>query len=302
MSCARSRNSMVGGGKFTVVTLFALLVACGSQQTKKATPPRIKTGSEKLLALVPATADAVFEVEVGRLRENEVVGPLVTAVLGRPSTVSGTNTLGNADRLVICSFGIGDRVDQLVLIEQAGGAIGKIGTALEPGISALGPPSLIDRVREVKAGKSVAISEDEGFLRLRDASMPKKANAAGIRATARLSFDARVALARALDIDAVPTSFSVWADVLDDAAMVALLAAEDEPAARRLAKATDRLRDRLRSSHLARFGIGTELLEGAKVSAEGRVAKVVWVLGPQRLSKIVGRLMKNFVRTNEDSS
>ena len=123
-----------------------------------------------------------------------------------------------------------------------------------------------------------------------------------MRATARLGFDARVALARALDIDAVPTSFSVWADVADDAALVALLAAEDAPAARRLAKAANRLRQRLLSYPLSRFGIGAQLLNGAEVTAEGRVAKVVWVLGPRRLSKIVTHLMREIVGADEDSS
>ena len=281
-----------------------LTAGCGDMAKKTAATvaPRAQTGSETLLEFVPDSADAVFEVEVAHLRENQKVGDLVAAIIGEQNDAG---VLAQSQRLVICSFGIGDKVQQLVLVEAKGSALStEGGTQIADSVFAFGPPELLALVGAVQQKKQKAMIKDLGFLRLRAAAMPEKAGAAGVRATARLGFDARVALANALDVDSVPTSFSVWADVADDAALIAILAAEDPVAARQLARSVSRLRDRLRLSTIGRLGPMASLLantDNAEIEVVKRSVRIVWVLPPSRLSHLIGQLMNRLGENSEDS-
>jgi hypothetical protein len=120
--------------------------------------------------------------------------------------------------------------------------------------------------------------------------MPAKAQGAAIRGAARLDFNARVALARRLNLDAVPVSISLWGDVADDLALVAVLGAENANEAKELATAAEHFRDRL-AGHpaLVKFAVGN-LLRRAHVEVKGKTARVMLVIGPQRLARTVAKL------------
>src|SRR5690606_9082710 len=83
-------------------------------------------------------------------------------------------------------------------------------------------------------GRAPALSSDRGLMALRAQAMPAGARSAAVRFTARLEFEARIALARRLDLEAVPITISAWGDVVDDLALIALLGAERPEDARAL--------------------------------------------------------------------
>src|SRR5207244_1891989 len=79
--------------------------------------PRRATAGERVLALAPAGADAVLEVDLARLRANRTVGPVLRA-LGVATEVGG-NLAATADLLVFVSYRVGDS-DAAQLVFAAG--------------------------------------------------------------------------------------------------------------------------------------------------------------------------------------
>jgi hypothetical protein len=116
-----------------------------------------------------------------------------------------------------------------------------------------------------------AVAGDAGFLALRAGAMPARATGGVLRVTARLDQNARIDAAGRLGVDEMPATLSLWADVADDAALVAQLGGDDPADAARLGELA-------RALH-ARLGRGD-----FKVHTAGRAARVVWSVGPRRLA------------------
>jgi hypothetical protein len=113
-----------------------------------------------------------------------------------------------------------------------------------------------------------------------------------LRATARLGLDARVALVPVLGPDVAPASMSVWADVADDAALVAILDGHDaEPGGgSRLLVALERMRVALAgSTTLLHLGLAPTVRE-ATFTRAGDLVRVVATIGPKRLGALVQAL------------
>jgi hypothetical protein len=126
---------------------------------------------------------------------------------------------------------------------------------------------------------------------VRTRAMPGRASGAFLRAAARLGFDARVALAARLDLDSVPATISVWADVADDLALVATLSAEPGQGPK-LARALTGLRDRLAGFDWVRQRLLHITLRALEVSATDAQVRAVLVIAPGRLQRMIGRLMR----------
>src|SRR5690348_8843767 len=112
MQCSRRWASGLG--------LCALAsVACAAHRKpapSAAVSTRPATVSERILPLLPDGAQVVVELDLARLRANPVVGAVATRALerlggdshvpGLPFAVQGS-PLGNADAVVIASYGVG---------------------------------------------------------------------------------------------------------------------------------------------------------------------------------------------------
>jgi hypothetical protein len=137
---------------------------------------------------------------------------------------AGDASLALADQLVLAAYGVGTAQAATLTVMAAHGEIAGA-TRLLDGIYALGPPEWIEQVQQRIA---LASTGDAGFaiqpapelLALRAHAMPVEAPGASLRITARLSFDARIALARQTGIEAAPAQLSAWGDVADDLAIV----------------------------------------------------------------------------------
>jgi hypothetical protein len=277
-----------------VAAALVSLAACGGDsrapEETLPVPTRRATGGDRMLALAPAGAEAVLEVDLARLRGNRAVGPLVRAVTA--SQLARPDVFGAADLLVLCSYRIGEPdAGQLAL--AAGAEVERLPGArvLDANLVAIGPAALLDRVDLVRAGAEPSLASDRALLRVRALAMPERAQGASVRLAARLGFEGRLSLARRLELDVVPAWLSVWGDVADDMAAVALLGGEGPGEAQDLARAVTRVRDRLaRSEPSRRLGLG-RTVSATEVGVSGKDVRVVLVVGPRRLGRLVDRVM-----------
>jgi len=274
--------------------VIAWLAACsrdaGPAQDTAPVPARRATAGDRILAFAPTGAEAVLEIDLARLRRNPAVGPLVRAVTA--SQLARPDLIGAADLLVFVSYRIGES-DAGQLVFAAGAEVERLPAArvLDPDLVAIGPPGLLDRVDLVRAGAEPALSTDRALLRVRALAMPERAQGASLRMSARLGFEGRLSLARRLELDAVPAWLSVWADVADDLAAVALLGGEGAGEAKDLARAVERVRNRLaRSGPTRRLGLA-RTVASTEVKVRGNEVRTVLVVGPQRLERLVGRVL-----------
>jgi hypothetical protein len=275
--------------------LIACLAASCSRDARPAqetasVPARRATAGDRILAFAPSGAEAVLEIDLARLRRNPAVGPLVRAVTA--GQVARPDLVGAADLLVFVSYRIGES-DAGQLVFAAGAEVERLPGArvLEPDLAAIGPPALLDRVDLVRAGAAPALATDRALLRVRALAMPERAHGASLRMAARLGFEARLSLARRLELDAVPAWLSVWADVADDLAAVALLGGDGPGEARDLARAVERVRNRVaRSGPTRRLGLA-RTVAGTEVNVRGNEVRTVLVVGPQRLERLVSRVL-----------
>jgi hypothetical protein len=274
------------------VLLCALLGCGGAPARHRARVPiRAATGGEGLLGLCPAGADAVLEVDLGRLRANPTLGPVLARLgaLTAADKAPGARPLSDPDLVVAAAYHVG-RPDAGTLILVRGAALDARlaaagfaeAQALDAHTVALGPPALRTAAAALLEG-GAAMDGDDAFLALRAAAMPTLAEGAALRLTARLDAEARIAAAAQLGVDEVPASLSLWTDVADDLALVAILAADDEAGARRLAAAVAVARDGV-LTRLLLAATGAAPTGGLRAEVIGAGVRVVWVVGPRALA------------------
>lgn len=274
--------------------LAAALAACGPKnepgQKTVEVPRRRPTAGDPILRHAPAGADAVLEVDLARLRRNPTVGPLVAAVTAAGEV--GGDLIAIGSTVVIASYRIGQTdAGQLVFVTGPKVAGLRGAHRITDTMVAFGPPVLLRQVDAVGAGQGASLATDRALLRTRALAMPAGARGASLRIAAELPFDARLALAKRLEIEVVPEWISVWFDVADDLAGVALLGGGDDADPEDLVTAVARLRDRLAAADsFKRVGLDA-LVENVGVQVTGRDARVVLVVGPRRLARLVATVM-----------
>lgn len=286
-----------------------LLVAC-SRNTAVApgalvkVPPRARTAGDELLAWAPAGASLVLEIDVARLRQNPVVGPALLRLSRRHAGSSMQDTdlgvLAQVDAILLCAYAPGSPHAATLTLVRGQGPYAWA-TPVAAGVHALGPPGLIERVRRIKSGKEAALPSDRNLMAVRARAMPPKAESASVRVAGRLDFDARVALASQLELDVVPADVSVWGDVIDDLAVVALLSGDDAREARALARAIEAWRRQLMAHPWVRDRALQLTLASVNIITRGTDARVVLVIGPRRLDRMVERIVRSLSRPSSEA-
>jgi len=103
-----------------LLLVLAAVCACGGGRGAgsggASTPVRPASTVERMLALLPEGAQVLVELDLARLRANQVVGGLATQALGQlgadahvpglPVAVQGS-PLANADVVVLAAYGVG---------------------------------------------------------------------------------------------------------------------------------------------------------------------------------------------------
>lgn len=255
-------------------------------------PVRASTAGDALLGWAPRGAQGVLEVDLARLRANPAVGPAVERLLaGPPAADMDMQLLRRADAMLLCSYALGrDEAVTLTLVRGPDiAALGR-GTALDADTVAVGPPTLVARAQAVRQGRDEPLTADRALLAERARAMPAGAGGAALRVAARLDFEARIALAGRFDLDQVPTTVSIWGDVADDLAVVAILGGADRDEAADLVQVMAGWRDRLARSLWARAsGLGAAV-GGIDIDIHGSATRAIFLIGPRRLTQLVERL------------
>ncbi len=276
-----------------LVGVAALLVACGSTPAPISTPSipaHEVTGGDRLLPLLPDGAQIVVELDLARLRANAAVGEVVAKALGQQIAVPGMASapLAQADQVVLAAYGVGTAQAATLTLLASKTAIPDL-ALIAPDIYGIGPPDWIASAQQ-RAGLATAAATE--LYALRDHAMPKGAPGASLRITARLPFDARVALARQTGLATAPAQLSIWADVADDLAIVVDADGadgKDKDAAKRLTQSLKSALAQLASDPALRaLGLPASL-DGARFVVQGTWVRAIIAVGPAHLRRIVER-------------
>ncbi len=231
-----------------------------------------------------------------RLRANPIVGDTVKHALDGVAVSTDvelpmklpSTPLAATDHLVLAAYGVGTAdaatITLLATPEQVDGA-----RKIADGVVAFGPDAWLDQVSaraEIAAKAQVGPSDD--MIRLRDHAMPAGATGASIRLTARLSFDARVTLARVTGIELAPAQLSLWADVADDFAIVVDADAGTE-ATPKLAAIVRGVIGQLADEPSARALGLPSALRSARQIRQGTWVRTIVAIGPAQLKRVVAR-------------
>jgi len=292
------------------VVVCLAIGACGGKRPTQSTPisTHPKTAADRILTLLPEGVQVVIEIDLARLRANPVVGAIVTRALapgGLDPVSQSVPTFGIADTVVIAAYGIGTSQAATVTVVVSKTPVPE-GTRISEGgpagsIYALGP---VDWVAQIEARAALAetggaskVLASRELLALRDRAMPDGAPGASLRITARLPFDARVALARLTGLESAPSQLSLWADVVDDLAVI-VDADSVDPGERATKRSAARLTTVIRGAlaviaddPTARaLGLPSSLA-GAKLVARGSWVRTIIAIGPKHLQRVVDRAL-----------
>lgn len=254
----RGRSSTkIGRALLGLAAMAALAGGCGGGaksglgQPLPPLPARAATAGDSLLAMLPAGAEVVIELDLERARGNQVIGGLVGKLLEReagqgqggaeadPLASLSAAPLAHARAVVVASYRVGSaEAGSLTLLRCDGPAAQRAAalraTVMGDDVLALGPPELVEQAQLVAAAAIPASSSQlHSLLALRARPMPEGATGAVLRVTAELSFEARLSLARQTSLEAPPARLALWADVADDAALVVMADSRDEDQADR---------------------------------------------------------------------
>ena len=143
-------------------------------------------------------------------------------------------------------------------------------------------------------------------MALRERAMPEAAPGASIRISARLTFDARIALARITGIENAPGQLSVWADVVDDLAIIVDADATDPGDKARTSvkrmSATMQAALATLASEPAVIALGLpSSITGAKLATRGTWVRAIIAIGPRHLQRVVERALVFFEPPKENS-
>lgn len=302
--------------------LVAVLVVagCGGGRGRTATTQTPQTRvaerlTDWMVAVLPAGVQILVEVDLARLRSNAVVGELAAKVLadlgaeqklpGLPMAVQGS-PFANAEAVVLGAYGVGTpQAATIIVLATTGDVTGA--TVIAANLRVLGPEEWTGQVASraaiaklapdapARLGVRLPVALADELAKLRDHAMPAKAPGAVLRVTARLPFDARITLARQTGLEAAPAQLSVWADVIDDAAVIidadAADPGEKDPKAARkqVAVALKRMFSVLATDPAVRaLGLGNNIA-GAKFVEQGTWVRAIIEVGPRQLARAVER-------------
>ncbi|HUH04253.1 MAG TPA: hypothetical protein VML75_19785 [Kofleriaceae bacterium] len=261
-------------------------------------PVRAATGAEPLLAVLPAGAALIVELDLARVRANPTAAPMVHALGAAPVMVReedamlalGQVLLQRADAVVLASYRVGgDDAATLIAVRPANALEG---TTVIGGVGLLGPKAWIERARAASGDSAATVAGDTRLLAVRASAMPAEASGAALRISGVLDFEARVAMASRFELDVVPASISVWGDLADDLAVVALLGGDKLGEGASYARAVKRVLDRMADEPaLVWLGLGG-VVGGATIESSERIARVVLLMSPKRFTLTSKRLVK----------
>ncbi len=276
--------------------------ACGGGDTASPVfvPERAATAGDRLLARLPPGAQVVVEIDLARLRANPVVGAAIGETLAAGPAVPGAPAalaapLADAATVILVAYRVGTP-EAATITMVSGGTRPDIGLDLGDGVWALAPEGETAAL-VLAAGGGPSLATDARLLAVRAWAMPAAADGASLRLTAVLDATAQASLAGALGLTAAPAAVSLWGDVADDLAVVALLA-DEQPTVVRAARPawlrgiTRMIQRVARSDEIRTVGLSRSIAE-ADLRREAGGVRLALIVGPGRLARAVERFRAN---------
>jgi hypothetical protein len=260
------------------------------------TDPHALTETEKMVGLLPDGAQIVVELDLARLRANPVVGPVVSRALASIAVSTDVDLpmqvpsqpLAKTEALVFAAYAVGtDQAGTVTLLATHEDVVG--GRHVSDDVVAFGSDSwlaLVDARAAIAAKSPLGPSHD--MEELRDHAQPQGATGAAVRVTARLSFDARIQLAKQTGVELAPAQVSVWADVADDLALVVDADAGGESQRKMGGVVRGLLGELADTPALRALGL-PGALDGAVQSRDGTWVRTIVTVGPAHLKRVVAR-------------
>jgi hypothetical protein len=295
--------------KLLAVALLVAVVSCGPRGGRRGPGGGRQVRSpttlaERMISMLPDGAQLLVEIDLARLRANPTVGELATQALadvgedsklpGLPMAMQGS-PLASAEVVVLAAYALGTaQAASVVMLGTKQDVTGAV--RLAPDIVVLGPEEWTAQL-EARAGiaQHAPIAPSLSLMPLRDHAMPAKAPGAVFRLTAQLSFDARVALARQTGIETTPAQLSIWADVVDDLAIIIDADSADpgdkqgkDSVARMSRALTEVLALAGNEPALRALGL-TSALRDARMITERTWVRAIITVGPRQLARAVQR-------------
>jgi hypothetical protein len=297
-----------------------VVAACGGARGRTATStpqtPVAARAADWLVPLLPDGAQLVVELDLARLRANAVVGAVATQVLGElgadarlpglPVQVQGS-PLAGADYVVLAAYGVGTAQATTILLLATKAQLPNA-VRVTSDIAVLGDADWVDQVAHRAAiaklypdapapvGEHLTLVASDELAKLRDHAMPPGAPGATVRVTARLPFDARVAFTRLMGLEAAPAQLSLWADIVDDAAVIIDADAADpgnkdpKDARKRLLASLARILEAVAAEPAVRaIGVSPNIVN-ATVKKQGTWVRAIIQIGPRQLGRVVQRV------------
>ena len=180
-----------------------------------------------LLAMVPYNMDFVFAMNVKRMRTHHQLKHLWTTNALLSSNIANITmkNLVNADEMVMVSTSVGTgNADTLTLIRGSNVLAIPNSVRIDKRTIAIGSKPMIAMIQQTINGeRSSIINKRNNVIN----AMPLKALSFSVYAFGCFTFDARVSLARLLDLNSVPVCVSAWGDVVDDLAIIVHMTGKD---------------------------------------------------------------------------
>ena len=276
------------------------IAACSATPAPVVSAPRPPpTTADRMIGLLPEGAQVVIELDLARLRANPVVGAVVREALEHgpalPASIHmPTSPLGEASHVVLAAYGVGTAQAATITLLATTAEVPDA-RRIDAEVVALGPPDWLEQVAH--RAEHTGAAAPEMVIALRDHAMPAGAPGATLRVSARLPFDARVALARQTGVDLAPAQLSIWGDVADDLAIVV-----DADAADPGDKSTKRAAQKLAAGLRGVLGMLGEVpavralglpssLGNARLVTEGSWVRAIIAIGPAHLQRVVERAL-----------
>jgi hypothetical protein len=275
------------------------VAACSHAPAKMPTvagPPRVLTPADKLVGLLPDGAQVVVELDLARLRDNAVIGAVVRRALAEIAVSTDvqlpmklpTTPLVDTSYVVLAAYGVGTSDAATITLLATPHDVAGSHHVMD-GVVAYGPEAWLAQLDARAAiAERTPIGPSEEMLRLRERAQPTGSTGAAIRISARLSFDARIALARQTGVEIAPAQLSAWADVADDLAVVVDADAGGESPAKLAGEVRGVLGELGESPALRALGL-PGALDGARQTRQGSWIRTVVTVGPAHLKRVVAR-------------
>ncbi len=275
-----------------ILVFSGCVINAGSANNKKSRSvkkiERAQTAGDAILRYVPDGANLLLEFDLERVRKNEKVGKAFESGSSDLSMVG----VAKISTLVLAGFHVGTKEAGMLIFVKSKSKPEETFTRVHGDIYVAGPPQLKKRIAPMKAHPKQSILGDKQLMALRAGAMPEKAKAASFRAVYNIDLQQQLGLANIMGIEVAPSSLSVWADVADDFALVAMANSRSAVEREEVVRAAKRWLFGIVGSEVGQAYQLAKVRPTVRLNSQEKTTVVVATIGPKSLSHYIEGLSR----------